>query len=214
MRKQPEVREKTRSELVTAFWKLYEHKSIDKITISELTSAAGYHRGTFYEYFQDIYDLLEQEENALISQLPEMFAKLYDSKEIQTPITVISQFYIKNGKHLNILINQGNTEFLDRFKETVYPIFLNILKVEHSPEIRLIAEYGISGILMTLNKWYAGGCQPPLVDFIKLIYSLNFSGFFNTFISHMEGSLKDTDVKIPEKLSSIVNDPDFSFEQK
>ena len=214
MRKQPEVREKTRSELVTAFWKLYEHKSIDKITIAELTSAAGYHRGTFYEYFQDIYDLLEQEENALISQLPEMFAKLYDSKEIQTPITVISQFYIKNGQHLNILINQGNTEFLDRFKETVYPIFLNILKVEHSPEIRLIAEYGISGILMTLNKWYTGGCQPPLVDFIKLIYSLNFQGFFNTFISHMEGSLKDTDVKIPEKLSTIVNDPDFSFEQK
>lgn len=93
----------------------------------------------------------------------------------------------------------------------MYPIFLNILNVEHSPEIRLIAEYGISGILMTLNKWYEDGCEPPLVDFIKIIYSLNFNGFFNTFISHIEGSLKDTEIKIPEKLFSMVNSSDFHF---
>ena len=210
MRKQPEVREKTRTELVTAFWKLYKHKSIDKITISELTSTAGYHRGTFYEYFQDIYDLLEQEENALMTQLPEMFAKIYDPKDAPNPVHIISQFYLKNGEHLNILINQGNTDFLNRFKDTMYPIFLKILKLEHTPELRLIAEYGISGILMTLHKWYEDGCQIPIENFIKLVFSLNFHGFFNTLWALQEDTLKDVEVKAPEKLATIINNIDLN----
>ena len=204
MKKNYEMREKTKSELVTAFWKLYEHKNIDKITISELTNLAGYHRGTFYEYFQDIYDLLEQEENAIIAQLPQMFTTIANSTDINDPITIISKFYMINGQHLNILITQGNTEFLDRFKDTIYPMFLQILNTEHSPELRLIAEYGISAILMTLQKWYNDGCQLPLPNFIKLIYSLNFNGFFNTILDYKEGTLSDTEVKIPDKLSEIL----------
>lgn len=204
MKKNYEMREKTKSELVTAFWKLYEHKNIDKITISELTNLAGYHRGTFYEYFQDIYDLLEQEENAIIAQLPQMFTTIANSTDINDPITIISKFYMINGQHLNILITQGNTEFLDRFKDTIYPMFLQILNTEHSPELRLIAEYGSSAILMTLQKWYNDGCQLPLPNFIKLIYSLNFNGFFNTILDYKEGTLSDTEVKIPDKLSEIL----------
>ena len=200
MKKNYEMREKTRSELITAFWKLYEKKNIDKITIAELTSLAGYHRGTFYEYFQDIYDLLDQEENAIIAQLPQMFTTIANSKDINDPISIISKFYMVNGKHLNILITQGNTDFLDRFKDTIYPMFLQIINVEHSPELILIAEYGISAILMTLQKWYNDGCQLPLPNFIKLIYSLNFNGFFNTILSYKEDSLNDIEAKIPDKL--------------
>ena len=200
------MREKTRGELITAFWTLYEKKNIEKITIAELTSLAGYHRGTFYEYFQDIYDLLEQEEAALIAQLSQMLTTVAQSKDINAPITIISQFYAKNGKHLNILITQGNTEFLTRFKDTIYPMFLKILDLEHSLELRLIVEYGISAILMTLQKWYSDGCQLPLSSYIKLIYSLNFQGFFNTVLAYRNDTLNDIDVKMPDQLLELLRD--------
>jgi hypothetical protein len=39
---------------------LYMTRRIDKITVREVTTKAGYKRGTFYEYFRNVYDVLEQ----------------------------------------------------------------------------------------------------------------------------------------------------------
>lgn len=46
-----DAREKTRNNLVNAFWDLYCQKDINKITIKEITDRAGYNRATFYIYF-------------------------------------------------------------------------------------------------------------------------------------------------------------------
>lgn len=66
MKKQSEVTAQTKQNLVGAFWSLYCEKRIEKITVKEITLKAGYNRGTFYEYFTDVYDVLEQIEKSLI----------------------------------------------------------------------------------------------------------------------------------------------------
>lgn len=52
--KQPEVTELTKTKLRRAFWSLYEHEPIEKISIKQITDIAGYNRGTFYLYFKDV----------------------------------------------------------------------------------------------------------------------------------------------------------------
>ncbi|MGN0414420.1 MAG: TetR/AcrR family transcriptional regulator C-terminal domain-containing protein [Agathobacter sp.] len=49
----------TRRAIVEAFMKLLQKKSLDKITVKEIIESAEINRNTFYYYFQDIYDLLE-----------------------------------------------------------------------------------------------------------------------------------------------------------
>lgn len=206
MNKQPEIREKTRNELITAFWILYEKKNIDKIKIAELTNVAGYHRGTFYEYFKDIYDLLEQEEASLIDSLKSMVKTLYSADVQKDPIVIISEFYLKNGNHLNILITQGNTDFMNRFKETLYPVFLDMLKMNKTVKNRLIAEYAISGMFMTLHKWYEDGRQIPIEEFLKLVYSLMFHGVFKTVLKQKNNDSGDDEIVIPDELKKIITD--------
>lgn len=48
----------TRQRLATSFKELLSKKSIEKITISDLTNACSINRQTFYYYFNDIYDLM------------------------------------------------------------------------------------------------------------------------------------------------------------
>ena len=60
MKKQPEITVQTKQNLTDAFWQIYCTKRIDKITVRDITTKAGYNRGTFYEYFRDVYDVLEQ----------------------------------------------------------------------------------------------------------------------------------------------------------
>lgn len=62
----------THQSLIDAFWELYTQKRIDKITVREITAKAGCNRGTFYEYFLDVYDVLEQIENGLIPEIDEL----------------------------------------------------------------------------------------------------------------------------------------------
>ena len=53
----------TRQALMDAFWTLYKKKRIEKITVKNITDAAGYNRSTFYQYFLDVYDILAQLED-------------------------------------------------------------------------------------------------------------------------------------------------------
>ncbi len=49
-----------KAEFITAFWKLYEKKQLEKISIREICQLAGYNRTTFYAYYDNIYDLLNK----------------------------------------------------------------------------------------------------------------------------------------------------------
>ena len=69
MKKQPEVTAATRKNLIDAFWTLYKEKTIDKITIAEITRLSGNNRVTFYHYFKDVYAVLEHIEDNLIKDV-------------------------------------------------------------------------------------------------------------------------------------------------
>lgn len=64
------VSEQTKHELAAALKKTMAQKPVEKITISELTSACNIRRQSFYYHFEDIYDLLRwMFENEAISLL-------------------------------------------------------------------------------------------------------------------------------------------------
>ena len=69
MKKQPQQTAQTRKKLMDSFWKLYCDDGIDRVTVGAVAKDAGYNRGTFYEYFTDVYDLLEQLEDELLGEL-------------------------------------------------------------------------------------------------------------------------------------------------
>lgn len=70
--------EQTKNNLRIAFWSLYAQKPIEKISIKEITELAGYNRGTFYLYYNDVYDLLHQIEEEILGKITDV---LNDSLE-------------------------------------------------------------------------------------------------------------------------------------
>ena len=78
MKKQPHITEQTKNNQRSAFWSLYAQKPIEKISIKEITELAGYNRGTFYLYYNDVYDLLHQIEEEILGKITDV---LNDSLE-------------------------------------------------------------------------------------------------------------------------------------
>lgn len=72
---------RTRSSIVNAFLKLRSRKSLEKITIKELSEEANINKATFYLHYKDIYDLSEYLEKEIIENI---------MKSIEHPDTVVS----------------------------------------------------------------------------------------------------------------------------
>ncbi len=62
-------KELCKAKLKDSFIQLLLTKNVDKIKIAEICDAAGTARSTFYLYFESVYDLMEEMEDELLSEL-------------------------------------------------------------------------------------------------------------------------------------------------
>ena len=117
MNKQPEITAKTREAFATSFCTLYAQKSIDKITVKEITALAGYNRSTFYQYFDDIYDLLDYVEDSLLALMKKSWE--VESGALFTPdLDLLRAFFADNEIFLRAVLGDfGSVHFIARLQE-------------------------------------------------------------------------------------------------
>lgn len=124
---------KTREKIMTCFLDMIPEKSWDKISVKELCVRANITRGTFYQYFDDIYNLMEQIEAPLLEDLKHRFNKikqiprsplpadLFHEKFDYTPPETLKQWFRfcrKFRKPITVLLdpNHGDTYFVKKIK--------------------------------------------------------------------------------------------------
>lgn len=59
----------TTARIKTAFWELYETHALSEISVKQITNRAGYNRGTFYLYYDNIREVLDQIEDDIIASM-------------------------------------------------------------------------------------------------------------------------------------------------
>ncbi len=53
------AKELTRRAIIDSFLKLVDERTVDKITVKDITAECGINRNTFYYHYQDIYEVME-----------------------------------------------------------------------------------------------------------------------------------------------------------
>ena len=113
------AREHTRQALVAAFWKLYGEKTIEKITVGAVAGIAGYNRSTFYEYFSDVYDVLQQEEDALLQRM-----RFGAPDKEGLPLEEVVAMFEENADRLSLLLSEkGDFSFFFRIRSRMRDAF-------------------------------------------------------------------------------------------
>lgn len=142
-------KEKTKQKIIDAFWSLYETTRIEKITVKDICIKANINRSTFYEYFSDVYLVLETIEDSLIpnqTNLPN-FELLHQGKsfDIETQLA----YFKRNKKYLKVLLSEnGNPAFRFKVINTIKPIVLSMLSDKEKPEnFEYILEYVLWGMI-------------------------------------------------------------------
>ncbi|MGI6212114.1 MAG: TetR/AcrR family transcriptional regulator [Anaerovoracaceae bacterium] len=174
MGKRPHITDQTRANLIQSFWDLLEEKPLDKITVKEITNHAGYYRSTFYQYFDDISDLLSRVEHSLIVDIKKQARASLSSRSAEEFIPISELFYSENSRYLKILLGQNaHTSFITDLKSELRLLILSCCGCpEEDPESKYIIEYALSALLGTVSLWFRSGEDIPIDRLTEIVNSI------------------------------------------
>lgn len=175
-KKRPEATIKTKQAITDAFWTLYKKRRIETISVKDITTKAGYNRSTFYVYFKDVYDVLEQLEETLmpgIEHLPPVGAGLKGEVDLMENIINI---YEKNAEYYSVLLSEdGDPHFATKMKHVFKSMMMETLdrQIDQSKiEIDYALEFLVSATLSTVKYWYDQGKNMPMEQLASIMVKL------------------------------------------
>jgi AcrR family transcriptional regulator len=165
MNKQPEVRARTRERIVDAFFSLYEGRALREVTVGEVAAAAHVNRSTFYEYFDSVYDLLDQVEKELVEKVRQTASEAIGEGsplDVATFAARGTSLFEAVGGRVSILVSHPDSAFSDRLVEGMRPLMGPALGVNlDDPHASLVVSFVLSGLVGCLSKWHASGEAIP-----------------------------------------------------
>jgi AcrR family transcriptional regulator len=189
-KKQPEITMMTKQIIKDSFWELYKEKKIENITVKDITQKAGFNRTTFYAYFTDVYDVLEQIEDDLmpgIEHLPPINAtREYSIDYLKNIFTI----YEKNSTYYSVLLSEnGDPRFALKMKNVFKSMMMEAIKnrVNISPEeMDYALEFLAGGTLSIVKHWFDQDKNIPMHQLIPLMYNLMENRFVQELDIEME----------------------------
>lgn len=183
MKHNPEIIAQTRKNLMDAFWDLYSKKGIGKVSVREIVSKAGYNRSTFYEYFTDVYDVLEQIEASVLPDLKKHQDIMVNSG-FHLPLRHITEVYNRNKKYYVVLLGKNGDpayeeKIKDAFKTLARPHLQSLGVDDFTLECAL--EYTISAILGVMTYCFTKEENPDTEKMGQLLWNLMNDGVLKNF---------------------------------
>lgn len=175
MKKNPALTEATRRALRSAFWSLYQEKPLDQITVKQITDLAGYNRSTFYQYYQDIYDVLEQIESQVLQSMESFAGFVIQHAQEMSLAEVISAFLERQAgeEHYlkGLLGEHGDRDFERRLVQWSKSFFGSLsCWQEIDPVARdWLLEYHISGMIGVMKRIIRQGLELTAEQIIRTL---------------------------------------------
>ncbi len=137
-------------------------KSINKITVKELTDCVEVNRGTFYLHYKDVYDLIESIENELYDEFNEKISSFTSDELLKNPVDICETFCAHFYEHMDIysvLLSQyGDAQFAHKigelFNVKVFEIFNEIFPNMNKAKYDFAYTYGKFGLVGLVTCWF------------------------------------------------------------
>lgn len=156
---------RTKRVLRECLFNLLEEKSIDEITVKELTEAADVNRSTFYFYYNDINDMMMQIQNEIFDVFEESVmsaeGKFITTEDFRDYILRFLLFCKEYEKICKFVISNDPNNFLSKkIKKALLTKIPDSEKVfpEDEPK-RYLTCFGLSAMWETVIQWMYDGMK-------------------------------------------------------
>ena len=176
-------RKSTKEVLVESFRELAEVKSVDRITIQDITTNCGYSISTFYRYFRDKYELIAW---AYVNSLQKAVLCIPNLQNNWQRV-ILSALEICQNNKKKILNLIQNTHGYDSF----FMILININSEELKKYIqRNVKEITIEGDLELCIRAYCSGMVFLLCEWLQNKFTISSEQLVKIFIKALPEEIK------------------------
>ncbi len=173
-------REHMKEKLLKAFWQLYGEYPLQQLQVKAVASLAGCNRCTFYQYFTDIYDLLDYAEDVLVSDMMQYLQAAVGDSDMEHCLQNAAQAYTEYGYYLNILLGpNGSPSFFKKYKQAMKPFLTKQFHLpEKHPMADLLCEYCVGAFLATVSYWQQQKQPISAEELASFLYTALRQGVF------------------------------------
>ncbi len=186
MDKKAMMSEQTKMALKNSFLELYAQNGISGVTVGAITKKAGYNRCTFYNYYTDVAEMLEEIENSVLTEIRErLSAQELQSTSINDTFEQFLSFFEAYGNTIYVLLSRSaDSGFRSRFKESAFAIYRKAFagKMEEV-QVDYLVTYVSSAGLGLIEHWYETGKKSPPDEFLRTVQTLLSTGI----MGYMQG---------------------------
>ena len=149
-----------------SFKELLKEKPVARITVKEICERSEINRATFYHYYKDPYDLLEQIEKEMLDNLADVLSK-ENFHDMEAFYGKILDAMKKHGEwYISICSAHGDTAFPTRIfmacYRTAFPLFANPMTQLKESEQKLVYHFLTQGCSGTMGYWFKGGMEESI----------------------------------------------------
>jgi len=153
----------TQKKIQDSFMEFYANREIHEITIQMICKKVGIARTTFYNYYSDIYELLETIEDEFINHLKSL-NRTFELVNFQIYKEPFGQpfnyfyetleFIRENGPYFRTFLNK-NGQFIYKWKKIIKDDFRKKYKYEKISltNMDLVLEMIVSGVIGSYTYW-------------------------------------------------------------
>jgi len=182
------ARIKTRKKIMDAFWSQYKMKPIEKITVKGITDACQMHRATFYLHYHDVYAVLEEIEDILITSLDQAKMEYFETADdLNNYAKVLLKIFQDNGEYLHYLVVENRQPvFATRYKNKLKDKFPNAFcpKVDDIKS-KLAIDMTLSALVDMFIQW-ADTHVFSVDEMICMAKGFMINGIFYTLLNNFD----------------------------
>ena len=137
-------KELIKSALITLIEK---KQNVSDITITEIVNLANINRGTFYNHYNNIMEVLDEMKAELISKLSDALKTCSEKNDIETFMSVLLVHFKKNEKTYKKIIKGIPRAVIDDMK-IEFLKQISLLKIEIDPVVLNFTVNGLAGLYL------------------------------------------------------------------
>lgn len=158
---------RTQNLLKNGLTDLMKQKPLQKITVKELTDYVNLNRGTFYLHYKDIFDLMDQIENALLQDFETINQthKVLEMNGHPYPLLYDLFCFLKENAEFTriLIIDNQDQNFVDKIKNILKQRCLTdwhyLFSNYSEQKSELYSSYVIYGCIGMIENWLRNGLR-------------------------------------------------------
>ena len=182
MKEKQEYRSSKRSRRLIreAFLELLEERDLDKITVIDIVSRADVTRSTFYVHYPDIYGIIEEIQNEIISRHLEEFSQIEYRTMLHDPVPYLKSVAAMLEENSALFKKMGRSiqtsQYVEVLRKTIEED--TVSRSDVPEEVRTPSAFSIrlhffmAGMLSTFQQWADGTLDCTLDELCREVSQL------------------------------------------